>query len=85
MGDMAVWGQGGICSLQDLMVGVGIMEKPTCRNLSCRLANEAKAGVGGAQGFALVWTAYRGDVLLAGWSLTSWSSLCNSRLVFIMF
>lgn len=67
-----------ICSLQGPVVGMGIMEQPTCSKLSRWLTGEAEAGGRGAGGFDPVWRAER--VRWLGWSLTSWSCLCSSRL-----
>lgn len=42
------------CSLQGPIDGVGVLERPICRELACYLASETDAGGEGAQGFALV-------------------------------
>ena len=59
VGDTRIWGQSGVCSLQDLINGMWGLEQPTRRKLAYCLTREAEASGGETQGFASVQRALR--------------------------
>ena len=74
-GDRMVCGWSGTCSFQGAIERVVVLEQPTSRKLTCWLAREADAGVGGFQDFGLEPRAWRVSALLGGCSFTFCSTV----------